>query len=91
MPSRTPRIDQPVTLRHIRGHGCRCVLVYCSNLFRCGHSATLNVDALPDDTIVRALGARMACTSCGHIGRRSGRIGPHTPIEMDLAEVRRKR
>jgi hypothetical protein len=31
----------PVTLGHIRSHGCRGLLVYCIS-GRCHHSATLN-------------------------------------------------
>lgn len=59
--------DLPVTLGHIRGHGCRDVLVYCESAW-CRHSAVMNVDALSDDTPVRSLGARMVCTRCGLIG-----------------------
>jgi hypothetical protein len=28
----------------------------------------MNVDHLPNDTIVRALGPKMVCTKCGHVG-----------------------
>jgi hypothetical protein len=38
---------------HIRGHGCRDLLIYCSS-GRCHHSASMNADWLPDET-VRAL------------------------------------
>ena len=31
---------EPVTMGHIRGHGCRDLLVYC-NSGRCHHSATM--------------------------------------------------
>jgi hypothetical protein len=57
----------PVTLGHIRGHGCRSLLVYCSSL-HCNHSATLNADWLPDETPIRSLCPRMVCTQCGMIG-----------------------
>jgi hypothetical protein len=40
----------PVTLGHIRSHGCRDLLVYCSS-GRCHHSATLNGDWLPDESM----------------------------------------
>ena len=43
----------PVTLGHIRSHGCRDLLVYCVS-GRCNHSATLNGDWLSDDTPVRS-------------------------------------
>jgi hypothetical protein len=57
----------PVTLSHIRGHGCRYLLVYC-NALDCNHSAQLNADHLPDNTPIRPLGRRMVCTRCGHRG-----------------------
>jgi hypothetical protein len=41
----------PVTMGHIRGHGCRDLLVYC-NSGRCHHSATMNADWLSDETPV---------------------------------------
>jgi hypothetical protein len=40
---------EPVTIGHIRGHGCRDLLVYC-NSGRCHHSATMNADWLSDET-----------------------------------------
>jgi hypothetical protein len=52
---------------HIRGHGVTRLLVYCGSLW-CNHSATLNADRLPDDTILLALDRRMVCTACGLIG-----------------------
>jgi len=58
---------EPVTMGHIRGHGCRVLLVYCASTW-CNHSASLNADWLPDDTPVRALCSRMVCTACGLIG-----------------------
>jgi hypothetical protein len=58
---------EPVTLGHIRSHGCRDLLVYCSS-GRCHHSARINADWLPDETSVRSLCARMVCTRCGMIG-----------------------
>jgi hypothetical protein len=36
---------EPVTMGHIRSHGCRDLLVYCAS-GRCHHSATLNADWL---------------------------------------------
>jgi hypothetical protein len=57
----------PVTLGHIRGHGCRGVLVYCESI-HCNHSAEINADWLPDETSVRSLCPRMVCTACGLIG-----------------------
>jgi hypothetical protein len=50
---------------HIRGHGCRDLLIYCGS-GRCNHSAT--GDWLADDVPVRSLCRRMVCTQCGMIG-----------------------
>jgi hypothetical protein len=58
---------EPVTLGHIRSHGCRDLLVYCGSI-NCNHSTTMNADHMPDDTPIRALGSRMVCTKCGHVG-----------------------
>jgi hypothetical protein len=52
-----PRHFPPVTLGHIRGHGCRGVLVYCESIW-CNHSADIDADCLPDDTVIRSLGPR---------------------------------
>jgi len=57
----------PVTICHIRGHGCRHLLVYCGS-GRCHHSACIKGDWLPDDLPVRSLCGRMVCTVCGMIG-----------------------
>jgi hypothetical protein len=40
MAVRRPEIFPPVTMAHIRGHGCRDLLVYCGS-GRCHHSATM--------------------------------------------------
>jgi len=47
--------------------GCRDLLVYCASGW-CHHSATLNGDFLPDDTVLLTLDPRMVCTACGLIG-----------------------
>jgi hypothetical protein len=57
----------PVTMGHIRSHGCRDLLVYCGS-GRCRHSAAINADWLPGDMPVRSLCPRMVCTRCGMIG-----------------------
>jgi len=57
----------PVTMGHIRGHGCPRLLVYCTSPW-CNHSATLTLDWLPDDTALLELDPRMVCTACGLIG-----------------------
>jgi hypothetical protein len=57
------------TLGHYRTmHGIRSVLVYCGNGRDCWHSAKVNVDHLPDETVLRSLGPRMVCTQCGLVG-----------------------
>jgi len=61
-----PETFPPVTMGHIRGHGCRDLLVYCGS-GRCHHSATMNGDGFPDDLPVRSLCGRMVCTVCGYI------------------------
>jgi hypothetical protein len=60
----------PVTMGHIRGHGCRDLLVCCIS-GRCHHSATMHGAWLDDDVPVRSLCSRMACTRCGIGGRRA--------------------
>jgi hypothetical protein len=57
----------PVTMGHIRDHGCRELLVYSSS-GRCYHSSTSNADWPPDERVVRLLFPRMVCTRCGLIG-----------------------
>jgi len=56
-----------VIVGHIRGHGCRDLLVYCS-VIGCNHHAVMSGDRFEDSTPIRPLGARMVCSSCGHRG-----------------------
>jgi hypothetical protein len=42
----------PVTLGHLRSHGCRRLLIYCSTGL-CHHSAVVDADRWPDETAVR--------------------------------------
>jgi hypothetical protein len=55
----------------MKKHGCippvTLVLVHCEPIW-CNHSAEIDADWLPDDTIIRSLGPCMVCTSCGLIG-----------------------
>jgi hypothetical protein len=67
MPAQRAETIEPVTLAHIRSHGCRDLLVYCGS-GRCHHIVTMNADWLPDETSVRSLCARMVCTRCGMVG-----------------------
>jgi hypothetical protein len=79
-----------VTLGHIRGHGCRGLLVYCGSIW-CNHSAEITADWLPDETPVRSLCPRMVCTRCGLIGAdvrpnwSPHTNKPHPGIEARLA------
>ena len=59
--------SDPVTIGHVRSHGCRDLLVYCTSIW-CNHSARINADWLPDETVLLALERRMVCTACGLIG-----------------------
>jgi hypothetical protein len=43
---RNVEIFPPVTMGHIRGHGCRDLLVYCGS-GRCHHSASISGDCGP--------------------------------------------
>jgi hypothetical protein len=54
--------SEPVTMGHVRSHGCRDLLVYCTSNF-CSHSAKMNADFLPDDMVLLALEPRMVCTA----------------------------
>jgi hypothetical protein len=67
MTRRQTETFKPVTLEHIRGHGCRDLLVYCGSGW-CNHSAVMNADWLPDDVALRSLCSRMVCTACGLVG-----------------------
>jgi hypothetical protein len=66
MASQKRETFEPVTLGHIRSHGCRGLLVYCGSI-NCNHGVTMNADHMPDDTVIRPLGSRMVCSRCGHI------------------------
>jgi hypothetical protein len=57
----------PVTLSHIRSHGVRRLLIYCSTGL-CHHSAIIGADRWPDETVLLDLDRRAVCTKCGMIG-----------------------
>jgi hypothetical protein len=67
MALRTIEKVKPVTLGHIRSYGCRDLLIYCGSI-NCSHSATMSADRMPDETAIRALGPKMVCTKCAHVG-----------------------
>jgi len=63
------------------------VLVYCSNTARCIHHAIINVDFLPDDTVLKSLEPRMVCTRCGSIGcRRAAGLGSYSAAPVSQRE-----
>jgi hypothetical protein len=67
MKARKRETFEPATLGNIRSHGCRNLLIYCGSI-HCNYQTKMNADHLPDETPIRPLGARMACTRCGHRG-----------------------
>jgi hypothetical protein len=58
----------PVTLGHIRLHGVRRLLIYCSEGIYCHHSSVVDADRWPDDTALRDPCPKAVCTKCGMIG-----------------------
>jgi hypothetical protein len=58
----------PVTLGHIRSHGVRRLLIHCTHGLYCHHSALVDADRWPDDTVLLDLDRRAVCTKCGTIG-----------------------
>lgn len=55
----------PVTLGHMRSHGCRDLLISCNS---CQHSTATCVGHLPDHKVISSLGNQSVCTRCGHVG-----------------------
>ena len=51
-----------MTLGNIRQNGVRMVTASCAN---CGHSADVNVDALPKSLYIPEAGQRLRCSQCG--------------------------
>jgi hypothetical protein len=65
---RRPRNEgPPVTLGHIRSHGVRRLLIFCSTGL-CHHRAVIDADAWPDETLLLDLSTKAVCTRCGMIG-----------------------
>jgi hypothetical protein len=48
----------------MREHGVRSVLAICQET-SCGHSASINVDSLPDRFPVPDVSLRLRCSACG--------------------------
>jgi hypothetical protein len=53
---------------HIRSHGVRRLLIYCTQGLFCHHSAVVDADRWPDDTVLLDLDRKAVCTKCGVIG-----------------------
>jgi hypothetical protein len=85
-PPRKPRRERyrgpPTTLRDIREHGVRRLLIYCTEGLWCYHSAVIDADRWPDDTVLLDLDRKLVCTKCGIIG---GQVRPN----WDEADLRR--
>lgn len=64
---REPYRGPPVTFGHIRSHGVRRLLIYCST-GHCHHSAFVDADRRPDDTVLLDLDKKAVCTKCEMIG-----------------------
>ena len=60
----------PTTLRDIRKHGVRRLLIYCTT-GHCHHSAVIDADRWPDDTVFLDLGRKLVFTKCGIIGAQA--------------------
>jgi hypothetical protein len=54
----------PMSLGNMREHGVRSVLAICQEA-SCGHSASINVDSLPDGFLVPDVALRLRCSACG--------------------------
>ena len=57
-----------MTLGRLRSHGVRLLLIYCSDGLYRYHSAVIDADCWPDDTVLLDLDRRAVCTKCGMIG-----------------------
>jgi hypothetical protein len=61
-------VGPPVTLGHIRPHGVRHLLIYCSQGLYCYHHAVINADRWPDETVLLDMCRKAVCTKCGVVG-----------------------
>jgi hypothetical protein len=53
---------------HIRSHGVRRLLIYCTQGLYCHHSAIVDADRWLDETVLLDLDRKAVCTKCGIIG-----------------------
>ena len=54
----------PMTIGNMRAHGIRSLDAICEETL-CGHSAQVDVRALPDDVAVPDVARRLRCSRCG--------------------------
>jgi hypothetical protein len=83
-PHRRPQryTGPPVTLDHIRSHGCRRLLIYC-NAPGCHHSANIDADRWPDATVLRDVDRRAVCGMIGADARPDR--SPHAKCDWKRA------
>jgi hypothetical protein len=55
---------QPMSLGNMREHGVPSVAAHCQES-SCDHSASVNVDSLPDSFQVPDVSLRLRCSACG--------------------------
>jgi hypothetical protein len=85
----------PVTLGHLRSHGVRLLLIYCSDGLYCYHSAVIDADCWPDDTVLlddrRGRAAewrvRSARESLRAVAVKAGTLGPVRPADLPCAAL----
>ena len=75
----------PMTLGNMREHGVRTVVAHCQQP-NCSHSASIDVDALPDRFPVPDVALRLRCSRCGSRNvktqpawREGGWVKRHSP------------
>jgi hypothetical protein len=55
-------LGPPMTLANMRANGVGAVIATCE---ACGHKSDVNVDALPETTLVPKVSRRLRCGRCG--------------------------
>ena len=56
-----------MTLGNMRENGVRSIVAWCQGI-GCEHEMVINVDHLPAELAVPAIGPRLRCSVCGHLG-----------------------
>jgi hypothetical protein len=74
-----------ITLQNMRANGVRMVIAQCES---CGHTADVNVDALPETVEVPSASQRLRCGKCG--GKKiNTRPAWHTAQRVGVPDYRR--